>query len=47
LGLSKKGGGADGKTHLIQSQGKLGLVEEKGQSGAALPGQLPWQVTGQ
>jgi len=32
--------------HLIQNQGKPGLVEEKGQSGAALLEQLPWQAGG-
>jgi len=38
---------ADGNRHLIQNQGKLGLVGGKGQSGAAPPEQLPWQATGQ
>ena len=32
--------------HLIQNQGKPGLVEETGQSGAAPLEQLPWQAGG-
>ena len=42
MGISDGGG----DTHLIQNQGKLGLVEGKGQPGAAPLEQLPWQAAG-